>query len=103
MSPSSVGLIIPQLVFGCCGLFLWGDHADFSHTLVLPVLPLAYSWWHVIGVAASLYIVDAHRSFVTTGCSMTDIVRRNCYRSFYLHSILRYVFPLMLLEEKLAD
>lgn len=58
-------LIIPQLVFGCCGLFLFGvTTADlFTYSWVLPVFAFGLQvGGMVIGaVAASLYIVDAHR------------------------------------------
>ena len=71
-------LIIPQLVFGCCGLFLFGvTTADlFTYSWVLPVFAFGLQvGGMVIGaVAASLYIVDAHRKFRDYGdVSMTDI------------------------------
>ena len=58
-------LVIPQLVFGCAGLYGFGVTAsrliDFPH-----VTPIVFFGLEVMGmvigaVAASLYIVDAHR------------------------------------------
>lgn len=58
-------LVIPQLVFGCAGLYGFGVTAsrliDFPH-----VTPMVFFGLEVMGmvigaVAASLYIVDAHR------------------------------------------
>jgi hypothetical protein len=58
-------LVIPQLVFGCTGLYGFGVTAsrliDFPH-----VTPMVFFGLEVMGmvigaVAASLYIVDAHR------------------------------------------
>ena len=58
-------LVIPQLVFGCAGLFGFGITAsrliDFPH--ISPIVCFGFEvMGMVIGaVAASLYIVDAHR------------------------------------------
>jgi Major Facilitator Superfamily len=58
-------LVIPQLVFGCAGLYGFGVTAsrliDFPH-----IAPIVFFGLEVMGmvigaVAASLYIVDAHR------------------------------------------
>lgn len=58
-------LVIPQLVFGCAGLYLFGVTADklVDYSWVLPIFAFALETaGMVIGaVAASLYIVDAHR------------------------------------------
>lgn len=58
-------LVIPQLIFGCAGLFLFGVTADklVNYSWVLPVFAFGLEvGGMVIGaVAASLYIVDAHR------------------------------------------
>jgi hypothetical protein len=58
-------LVIPQLVFGCTGLYLFGVTAArmVDYSWVLPVFGFGLQvGGMVIGaVAASLYIVDAHR------------------------------------------
>ena len=60
-------LVIPQLIFGCAGLFGFGITAsrlvDFPH--VSPIVCFGFEvMGMVIGaVAASLYIVDAHREY----------------------------------------
>lgn len=57
-------LVIPQLVFGCTGLYLFGVTASkpIDYSWVLPVFAFGLQvGGMVIGaVAASLYIVDAH-------------------------------------------
>ncbi|KAL2072532.1 hypothetical protein VTL71DRAFT_11875 [Oculimacula yallundae] len=58
-------LVIPQLIFGCAGLFLFGITADklIDYSYILPIVGFGMEvGGMVIGaVAASLYIVDAHR------------------------------------------
>jgi len=58
-------LVIPQFVFGCTGLFLFGVTSAriFHYSWLLPVVGFGFEvGGMVIGaVAASLYIVDAHR------------------------------------------
>ncbi|EKD11872.1 uncharacterized protein L3040_009045 [Drepanopeziza brunnea f. sp. 'multigermtubi'] len=58
-------LVIPQLVIGCSGLFLFGITADrlIEFSWVLPVFAfgLEVAGMVIGAVAASLYIVDAHR------------------------------------------
>ncbi|KAF8863362.1 MFS general substrate transporter [Acephala macrosclerotiorum] len=58
-------LVIPQLIFGCAGLYLFGvTSATLTHySWVLPVFAFGLEvGGMVIGaVASSLYIVDAHR------------------------------------------
>lgn len=58
-------LVIPQLVFGCAGLYLFGVSAArlSDYSWVLPVLGFGLEVGGMIigAVAASLYIVDAHR------------------------------------------
>lgn len=60
-------LVIPQLIFGCAGLYLFGVTAArlVDYSWVLPVLAFGMEvGGMVIGaVAASLYIVDAHREW----------------------------------------
>ncbi len=57
-------LVIPQLVFGCAGLFLFGVTADklvnYSWTLPVFAFGLEVGGMVIGAVAASLYIVDAH-------------------------------------------
>jgi MFS family permease len=61
-------LVIPQLIFGCAGLFLFSVTAArlVDYPWVLPVLAFGMQvGGMVIGaVAASLYIVDAHRKSI---------------------------------------
>jgi MFS family permease len=60
-------LVIPQLIFGCAGLYLFGvTAATLTHySWVLPVFAFGLEvCGMVIGaVASSLYIVDAHRKW----------------------------------------
>ena len=64
-------LVIPQLVFGCAGLYLFGVTASrlIDYSWVLPVFAFGLEvCGMVIGaVAAGLYIVDAHRKS-KSGC-----------------------------------
>jgi MFS family permease len=68
-------LIIPQLVFGCTGLYLFGVTAAtlVNYSWVLPIFAFGLQvGGMVIGaVAASLYIVDAHRRFSGSRCVST--------------------------------
>jgi hypothetical protein len=63
-------LVIPQFVFGCAGLFGFGIVAnklvDYPH--ISPIVCFGFEvMGMVIGaVAASLYIVDAHRKYLLT-------------------------------------
>jgi MFS family permease len=61
-------LVIPQLLFGCAGLFLFGVTSATlqNYSWVLPVFAFGLQvGGMVIGaVAASLYIVDAHRKII---------------------------------------
>jgi MFS family permease len=63
-------LVIPQLVFGCSGLYLFGVTASRleDYKWILPVVGFGLQvGGMVIGaVAASLYIVDAHSKFNVT-------------------------------------
>jgi MFS family permease len=65
-------LVIPQLVFGCAGLYLFGVTASrlIDFHWVLPVIAFGMEvGGMVIGaVAGSLYIVDAHREFSKWQC-----------------------------------
>jgi MFS family permease len=63
-------LVIPQLVFGCAGLYGFGVTAsrliDYPH-----ITPIVFFGLEVMGmvigaVSASLYIVDAHRKLLTS-------------------------------------
>ncbi|PVH85884.1 MFS transporter-like protein [Cadophora sp. DSE1049] len=58
-------LVIPQLIFGCAGLFLFGITAnrlvDYSYILPIVGFGLEVGGMVIGAVAASLYIVDAHR------------------------------------------
>lgn len=58
-------LVIPQLVFGCTGLYLFGVTAarmvDYSWVLPIFGFGLQVGGMVIGAVAASLYIVDAHR------------------------------------------
>jgi MFS family permease len=57
-------LVIPQLVFGCTGLYLFGVTAsrleDYSWVLPVFAFGLEVGGMVIGAVAASLYIVDAH-------------------------------------------
>ena len=68
-------LVFPQLVFGCTGLFLFGVTAsrlaDYSWVLPVFAFGLEVGGMVIGAVAASLYIVDAHREF-------------SCFHSFIL-------------------
>ena len=61
-------LIIPQLIFGCAGLFLFGITAnrlvDYSYYLPILGFGLEVGGMVIGAVAASLYIVDAHRKCI---------------------------------------
>jgi MFS family permease len=84
-------LVIPQTIFGCTGLYLFG---------VVCSNPTHYSWvWSVFAfglqvggmvigaVAASLYIVDAHREYITSLMLQSLTIQRgHCHRSLHLHS-----------------
>lgn len=58
-------LVIPQLIFGCSGLYLFGitttKLADYSWVLPILGFGLEVGGMVIGAVAASLYIVDAHR------------------------------------------
>ncbi|KAG4430432.1 hypothetical protein IFR05_014087 [Cadophora sp. M221] len=58
-------LVIPQLIFGCAGLFLFGITAnrlvDYSYFIPIIAFGLEVGGMVIGAVAASLYIVDAHR------------------------------------------
>jgi MFS family permease len=58
-------LVIPQMIFGCAGLYLFGITSAklVDYSWVLPILGFCFvTMGMVIGaVAASLYVVDAHR------------------------------------------
>jgi hypothetical protein len=83
--------VIPQTIFGCTGLYLFG---------VVCSNPTHYSWvWSVFAfglqvggmvigaVAASLYIVDAHREYTTSLMLQSLTIHRgHCHRSLHLHS-----------------
>jgi MFS family permease len=60
-------LVIPQLVFGCAGLYLFGVTAsrlaDYSWVLPIFAFGLEVGGMVIGAVAASLYIIDAHRMF----------------------------------------
>jgi MFS family permease len=92
-------LVIPQLIFGCAGLYLFGVTAaalvDYSY--FLPIVGFGFQvGGMVIGaVAASLYIVDAHRdiaieAFTTTIIfkvslsALISIVILTAYRIYFL-------------------
>jgi len=61
-------LVIPQLIFGCAGLFLFGITAnrlvDYSYYLPILGFGLEVGGMVIGAVAASLYIVDAHRKSI---------------------------------------
>ncbi len=61
-------LVIPQMIFGCLGLYLFGITSSklLVYSWVLPIVGFMFEvMGMVIGaVAASLYIVDAHRKFI---------------------------------------
>ena len=58
-------LVIPQLIFGCAGLYGFGVTAaaliDYPHLLPIVFFGLEVMGMVIGAVAASLYIVDAHR------------------------------------------
>lgn len=58
-------LVIPQLIFGCSGLFLFGVTAprliDFHWSIPIIGFALEVCGMVIGAVSASLYIVDAHR------------------------------------------
>lgn len=58
-------LVIPQLIFGCAGLYLFGitaaTLADYSWVMPILGFGLEVGGMVIGAVAASLYIVDAHR------------------------------------------
>ncbi|CZT42732.1 related to transporter protein HOL1 [Rhynchosporium secalis] len=58
-------LVIPQLIFGCGGLYLFGITAnklsDYSYVLPITGFGMEVGGMVIGAVAASLYIVDAHR------------------------------------------
>lgn len=89
-------LVIPQLIFGCAGLYLFGvTSATLTHySWVLPVFAFGLEvGGMVIGaVASSLYIVDAHSTSSRFLCRVmisdnTNRGPRN--RSLHLHAHLQ--------------
>jgi MFS family permease len=78
-------LVIPQLIFGCAGLYGFGiTSASIVH---YPwILPIFFIGLEVMGmvigaVASALYIVDAHRTFPSSMFSSSTELhfRRHCY------------------------
>lgn len=63
-------LVIPQLIFGCAGLFLFGITAnrlvDYSYFVPIVAFGLEVGGMVIGAVAASLYIVDAHRNLIVS-------------------------------------
>ncbi|KAH6675582.1 MFS transporter-like protein [Halenospora varia] len=72
-------LVIPQLLFGCTGLYLFGVTASelINYSWVLPVFAFGLQvGGMVIGaVAASLYLVDAHRDIAIEAFTCTIIFK----------------------------
>jgi len=69
-------LVIPQLIFGCAGLYLFGVTAsrleDYSWVLPVFAFGLEVGGMVIGAVAASLYIVDAHsKIWPIRGCKST--------------------------------
>jgi MFS family permease len=78
-------LVIPQLIFGCMGLYGWGITADgMLNKQYHYAIPLMFFAFEVAGmvigaVASSLYIVDAYRKFMSVRC-LVLIANELCYR-----------------------
>jgi MFS family permease len=72
-------LVIPQLIFGCAGLYLFGVTAAalVDYTYFLPIVGFGFQvGGMVIGaVAASLYIVDAHRDIAIEAFTTTILFK----------------------------
>lgn len=72
-------LVIPQLIFGCTGLYLFGVTASrlIDYSWVLPVFAFGLQvGGMVIGaVAASLYLVDAYRNIAVEAFTCTIIFK----------------------------
>ena len=62
-------LVIPQLIFGCAGLFGWGItvdgllHSEYPYPVPLTFFALEVAGMVIGAVASSLYIVDAYRTY----------------------------------------
>jgi hypothetical protein len=85
-------LVIPQLVFCGIGLYGFGWTADdvMHYGWLLPDVFFAFLIAGMVmgAVAASLYIVDAHRMWTTRSCveAIADSTRRDGHRGIYLHA-----------------
>ncbi|TVY19841.1 putative MFS-type transporter [Lachnellula arida] len=68
-------LVIPQLIFGCTGLYLFAVTAsnlmDYSWVLPISALGLQVAGRIIGTVSASLYIVDAHRDIAIEAFTCT--------------------------------
>lgn len=87
-------LVIPQLIFGCAGLYGFGITSNHVTHWFLPDFFFALEvMGMVIGaVASALYIVDAHRALsppFTLYPLTLKISRRYCRRSIYLPTCLQ--------------
>jgi hypothetical protein len=67
-------LVIPQLIFGCTGLYGFGITSasiiDYSWFLPIFFFGLQVMGMILRAVASELYIVDAHRMFSPSTCSL---------------------------------
>jgi len=79
-------LVIPQLIFGCTGLYLFGVTASrlVDYSWVLPVFAFGLQVGGMImgTVAASLYIVDAHRDIAIEAFTCTII-----FKNFFAYGL----------------
>ena len=83
-------LVIPQLIFGCTGLFGFGITSAYT-TRYHWIWPVIFFGLEVMGmvigaVASALYIVDAHRKYFLALFRVDAEVfcRRDCYRSIHM-------------------
>lgn len=72
-------LVIPQLIFGCAGLYLFGVTAsrlvDFHWAIPIFAFGLQVCGMVIGAVSASLYIVDAHREIAIEAFTCTIIFK----------------------------
>lgn len=79
-------LVIPQLIFGCAGLYLFGVTSsrliDFHWAIPIFAFGLEVCGMVIGAVSASLYIVDAHREIAIEAFTCTIIFKVSSLRSF---------------------